>query len=199
ELPQADMKEILHQRMFESGSYKSLPEHVALYEALEASMERAQRDEFLAEKDKSRKRRRDDQDHPSPLPESYLSKRRRHDPNASGSSQPQALQSSAWKKALMKNLEDAYAIGDQFINDKSTEYESKKPNVEAKVVSMVTVSIYQASFSVPPLSTPIPVIDLSLPKIASSATQAPIFTKTTTTTTTTVPPPHNNKAQLNQS
>ncbi|GKC09151.1 hypothetical protein Tco_1000761, partial [Tanacetum coccineum] len=57
ELPEAYMKEILHQRMFESGSYKSLPEHVALYEVLEASMERANRDEFLAKKDKSRKRR----------------------------------------------------------------------------------------------------------------------------------------------
>ncbi|GKC61580.1 hypothetical protein Tco_1089178 [Tanacetum coccineum] len=42
---------MLHQRMFESVSYKSHPEHVALYEALEASKERAQRDEFLAEKD----------------------------------------------------------------------------------------------------------------------------------------------------
>nr|GEU37173.1 monodehydroascorbate reductase [Tanacetum cinerariifolium] len=40
ELPEADMKEILHQRMFKIGSYKSLPEHVALYKALEASMER---------------------------------------------------------------------------------------------------------------------------------------------------------------
>nr|GEW40999.1 hypothetical protein [Tanacetum cinerariifolium] len=39
ELLEADMKEILHQWMFEIGSYKSLPEHVALYEALEASME----------------------------------------------------------------------------------------------------------------------------------------------------------------
>nr|GEU54059.1 hypothetical protein [Tanacetum cinerariifolium] len=53
ELPEADMKEILYQRMFESGSYKSLPEHVALYEALESSMERENRDEFLAEKDMS--------------------------------------------------------------------------------------------------------------------------------------------------
>nr|GEY00765.1 hypothetical protein [Tanacetum cinerariifolium] len=53
---------MLHQRMFESGSYKSVPKHIALYEALEASMERAQKDEFLAKKDKSRKRRRDDQD-----------------------------------------------------------------------------------------------------------------------------------------
>ncbi|GJV03001.1 hypothetical protein Tco_1336570 [Tanacetum coccineum] len=93
------MKEILHQRMFETGSYKSLPEHITLYEALEASMEHAQRDEFLAEKDKSRKRRRDDQDPPPPPPDSDQSKRRRHDAGASGSSQPQAPQSSAWKKS----------------------------------------------------------------------------------------------------
>nr|GEW30296.1 retrovirus-related Pol polyprotein from transposon TNT 1-94 [Tanacetum cinerariifolium] len=71
ELPEADMKEILYQHMFETGTYKSLPEHVALYEALEASMERANIDEFLAEKDKSRKRRCDDQDLPLP-PDSGL-------------------------------------------------------------------------------------------------------------------------------
>ncbi|GJY16921.1 hypothetical protein Tco_0387343 [Tanacetum coccineum] len=99
DLPEEDMKEMLHQRMFESGTYKSLPEHIALYEALEASMARAQRDEFLAEKDKSRKRRRDDQDPPPPPPDSDLSKRRRHDTGASGSSQPPAPQSSAWKKS----------------------------------------------------------------------------------------------------
>ncbi|GKE51143.1 hypothetical protein Tco_1486299 [Tanacetum coccineum] len=89
---------MLHQRMFESGTYKSLPEHIALYEAQEASIARAQRDEFLAEKDKSRKRRHNDQDPPPPLPDSDLSKRRRHDTGASGSSQPLAPQSSAWKK-----------------------------------------------------------------------------------------------------
>nr|GFC37776.1 hypothetical protein [Tanacetum cinerariifolium] len=48
----------------------------------------------------------------------------------------------------MKNLEDAFTIGDQFITDKSTEDEPEKPNVEAEVVSMVTVPIYQASSSV---------------------------------------------------
>ncbi|GJU14192.1 hypothetical protein Tco_1136588 [Tanacetum coccineum] len=81
ELPKADMKEILHQRMFESGTYKSLPKHVALYEALEASMERGNRDEFLTEKDKSRKIRHDDQDPPPPPPQpnSDLSKKKRHD------------------------------------------------------------------------------------------------------------------------
>nr|GEX13001.1 hypothetical protein [Tanacetum cinerariifolium] len=96
ELPEADMKEILHQRMFDIGSYKSLPQHVALYEALEASMDWANRDKFLAEKDKSRKRFRDDQDPPSP-PSSDLRKRRRHDLGASGSTKPPAPQSSAWK------------------------------------------------------------------------------------------------------
>ncbi|GJT11273.1 hypothetical protein Tco_0858315, partial [Tanacetum coccineum] len=72
DLPEEDMKEMLHQRMFKSGTYKSLPEHIALYEALEVSMARARRDEFLAEKDKSRKRRHDDQDSPPPLPDSDL-------------------------------------------------------------------------------------------------------------------------------
>ncbi|GJT35146.1 hypothetical protein Tco_0925565 [Tanacetum coccineum] len=95
--------------------------------------------------------------------------------------------SSTGTLSLIKNMDDAYTIGDQFINDKSTEDESEKLNVEAKVVSMVTVLIYQASSLVPPLSTP--VVDLSLPKPASSTTQAPIFTATTTTITTTLPPP----------
>ncbi|GJZ21122.1 hypothetical protein Tco_0558161 [Tanacetum coccineum] len=97
ELPEADMKEILYQRMFESGTYKSLPEHVALYEALEASMERANRDEFFTKKDKSRKRRRDDQDPPPPPPDSDPSKKRRHASDASGLTQPPAPQSLAWK------------------------------------------------------------------------------------------------------
>nr|GEV21207.1 hypothetical protein [Tanacetum cinerariifolium] len=83
-LPEADMKEILQQRMFKSGFYKSLPEYVALYEALEASMKRANRDKFLAKKDKSRKRRHDDQDPPPPLSDSDLNNKRRHDSGASG-------------------------------------------------------------------------------------------------------------------
>nr|GEV49747.1 copia protein [Tanacetum cinerariifolium] len=81
-----------------SGSYRSHPEHVALYEALEASMERANRDEFIAEKDKSRKRRCDDQDPPqSPPTDSDQSKNSRHDSNAYGSEHPTAQTFSAWK------------------------------------------------------------------------------------------------------
>ncbi|GKC35590.1 hypothetical protein Tco_1047974 [Tanacetum coccineum] len=66
-------------------------------------MARAQRNEFLAEKDKSRKRCRDDQDPPPPSSDSDLSKRRRHDTGTSGSSQPPAPQSSAWKKSDTHN------------------------------------------------------------------------------------------------
>nr|GEV38798.1 hypothetical protein [Tanacetum cinerariifolium] len=87
----------------------------------------------------------------------------------------------------MKNLDDAYTIGGQFINDKSTEDEPGKLNAKSEVVFMVTVPIHQASSSIPPLSTPI--IDLYPPK-PSSSTKAPIFTATTTTTATTnLPPP----------
>ncbi|GJS37004.1 hypothetical protein Tco_0535386 [Tanacetum coccineum] len=77
DLPEADMKEMLHQRMFETGLYKSHPEHIALYEALEASMERAQRDEHIAE---------------------WEDKKRRHDSGVSGSSHPPTPQPFTWKK-----------------------------------------------------------------------------------------------------
>nr|GEW94844.1 hypothetical protein [Tanacetum cinerariifolium] len=81
----------------QTSSYKSLPEHVALYEALEASMKQANRDEFLAGKDMTYKRCRDDQD-PHPLsPDSDLSKKKRHDSDASRSKQPLAPSSLAWK------------------------------------------------------------------------------------------------------
>ncbi|GJW44176.1 hypothetical protein Tco_0072975 [Tanacetum coccineum] len=50
------MKEILHDWMFESGSYRSHPENSALYEALESSMDHENREEFLETTAKSRKR-----------------------------------------------------------------------------------------------------------------------------------------------
>ncbi|GJU62747.1 hypothetical protein Tco_1244582 [Tanacetum coccineum] len=97
DLSKANMKEILHDRMFESGTYRSQPEHVALYEALESSIERDNRDKFLVEKDKSQKRRHDKQDPPHPPPDSYLSKMKRHDSDASGLKQPPVPQFSAWQ------------------------------------------------------------------------------------------------------
>ncbi|GJW47454.1 hypothetical protein Tco_0079100 [Tanacetum coccineum] len=42
DLSEADMKEILYDWMFKSGTDRSHPEHVALYEALKASMEHSE-------------------------------------------------------------------------------------------------------------------------------------------------------------
>ncbi|GKE01968.1 hypothetical protein Tco_1389951, partial [Tanacetum coccineum] len=89
DLFESEMKEILHQRMFESGTYQSQPEHVALYEALEASMDRDNRDEFLEATTKSRMRRRDDQDPLPPSPDSDQGKNKRHDSESPSSSSKQ--------------------------------------------------------------------------------------------------------------
>ncbi|GKA86721.1 hypothetical protein Tco_0808432, partial [Tanacetum coccineum] len=77
--------------------------------------------------------------------------------------------SSTGTLSSKKNL-DAYTFGDQFFNDKPTEKELDKANMETKVESMVTVFIHQASSSIPPLSTP--VIDLTPPKPVSPTLQA---------------------------
>ncbi|GJX57558.1 hypothetical protein Tco_0287455 [Tanacetum coccineum] len=98
DLSEVQMKEILCDQMFESGSYRSHPDHSSLYQALEVSIEWDNREEFIEEKVKSRKRRRDDQDPPPPPPkDSDHSKKKRRDSDASASQQPQVQQSSAWK------------------------------------------------------------------------------------------------------
>nr|GEW21021.1 hypothetical protein [Tanacetum cinerariifolium] len=62
DLPEADMKEILHQRMWETNSYKIYEDHMMLYEALEKSMNHDHSEELLkdlAEACKKKKKRRD--------------------------------------------------------------------------------------------------------------------------------------------
>nr|GEW05744.1 hypothetical protein [Tanacetum cinerariifolium] len=56
----------------------------------------------------------------------------------------------------MKNLDDAFIVGDQFLNDKSTEEEPRKDNVETEVKSMVTVPIPFQQFILSPLPLSIP-------------------------------------------
>ncbi|GJT17240.1 hypothetical protein Tco_0875946 [Tanacetum coccineum] len=68
DLSEFQMKEIFHNRMFESGSYRSHPDHTTLYEALEASMQRENNDKLHEALTISCKRRRDDQDPPPPPP-----------------------------------------------------------------------------------------------------------------------------------
>nr|GEU68449.1 hypothetical protein [Tanacetum cinerariifolium] len=84
--------------MFESGSYKSHPDHATLYEALEVSIQHENNDELHEALATSRKRRRDDQDLPLPPPkDSDRSKKKRQDSDASASKQPPVQNSSAWK------------------------------------------------------------------------------------------------------
>nr|GEU95553.1 copia protein [Tanacetum cinerariifolium] len=62
DLPEAYMKEILHQRIWETNSYKPHEDHMMLYEALEKSMNRDHSEELakdLAEAHKKMKKRRD--------------------------------------------------------------------------------------------------------------------------------------------
>nr|GFA88342.1 hypothetical protein [Tanacetum cinerariifolium] len=47
DLPKADMKEILHQQIWETNSYKSHEDHMILYESLEKSMNRDHTNELL--------------------------------------------------------------------------------------------------------------------------------------------------------
>nr|GEU71902.1 histone deacetylase 14 [Tanacetum cinerariifolium] len=100
----SDIKEILRDRMFDSGSYRSQPERVALYKALEASMDRDNMDEFLEATVKSRKRRRNNQDPPPPLPNSDQGKKKRNDSDASASHQPQAQIPLAWKTTNTRDV-----------------------------------------------------------------------------------------------
>ncbi|GJY69329.1 hypothetical protein Tco_0472311 [Tanacetum coccineum] len=71
-------------------------DHTALYEALEASMQRDNNDELHADLTKSRKRRHDDQDpHPPPPKDSDQSKKKKHDYDVSASKQPLVQKSPA--------------------------------------------------------------------------------------------------------
>ncbi|GKE49866.1 hypothetical protein Tco_1481124 [Tanacetum coccineum] len=73
ELSKADMKEILLQRMWEIGSYKTHEDHKNLYEALEKLMDRDHSDQLQADLVEARKKHRKRSDSPrtpsgSPIP-----------------------------------------------------------------------------------------------------------------------------------
>nr|GEZ90151.1 hypothetical protein [Tanacetum cinerariifolium] len=98
DLPKSDMKEILHQRMWETNSYKVHKDHMMLYEASEKSMNHDHTDEILtdlAEARRKKKKRHDSpktppgspphQPHPSSPPAGPSRTSRSH--GASGSSQ----------------------------------------------------------------------------------------------------------------
>ncbi|GJW15074.1 hypothetical protein Tco_0019207 [Tanacetum coccineum] len=68
DLPEADMKEILHNRMWESKSYQTHEDHMTLYEALEKSMARDNSDQLLSDLAKARKKKKKRQGSPKTPP-----------------------------------------------------------------------------------------------------------------------------------
>nr|GEY92839.1 hypothetical protein [Tanacetum cinerariifolium] len=66
DLSEADMKEILHQRMWESDSYKSHEDHMQLFEALEKSINRDHSKELTQELAEARKKKKKSSAAPSP-------------------------------------------------------------------------------------------------------------------------------------
>ncbi|GJY27869.1 putative reverse transcriptase domain-containing protein, partial [Tanacetum coccineum] len=71
DLPKADMKEILHHRMWETNSYKAHEDHKKLYEALEKSIDHDHSDQLLtdlAEARRKKKKRHDSPKTPSGSP-----------------------------------------------------------------------------------------------------------------------------------
>nr|GEX43614.1 histone deacetylase 14 [Tanacetum cinerariifolium] len=58
DLPEADMKEIIHQCMWETDSYKTHEDHMQLYEALKKSMNRDHFEELAKDQAKARKKKK---------------------------------------------------------------------------------------------------------------------------------------------
>nr|GEV98120.1 hypothetical protein [Tanacetum cinerariifolium] len=58
DFPEADMKEILHQRIWKTNSYKAHEDHIMLYEALEKSMNREHTDELLTDLAEARRKKK---------------------------------------------------------------------------------------------------------------------------------------------
>nr|GEX93074.1 hypothetical protein [Tanacetum cinerariifolium] len=68
DLPEADIKEILHQRMWETESYKSHEDHMQLFEALEKSMNRAHSKELAQDMAEARKKKKKSRESPTMPP-----------------------------------------------------------------------------------------------------------------------------------
>ncbi|GJY04008.1 hypothetical protein Tco_0369948 [Tanacetum coccineum] len=67
-LAEADIKEILHHRMWESNSYQAHEDHKMLYEALEKSMARDHTDQLLTDLAEARRKKKKRHDSPKTPP-----------------------------------------------------------------------------------------------------------------------------------
>ncbi|GJX13506.1 hypothetical protein Tco_0205264, partial [Tanacetum coccineum] len=68
DFPEADMKDILHQRMWETNSYKAHEDHKKLYEDLEKLMDRDHTDQLLTDLAEARRKKKRRHDSPKTPP-----------------------------------------------------------------------------------------------------------------------------------
>nr|GEU88248.1 monodehydroascorbate reductase [Tanacetum cinerariifolium] len=68
DLPEADMKEIIHQRIWENESYKSHEDHMQLYEALENSMNHDHSQQLAQDMAEARKKKKKSRESPKTPP-----------------------------------------------------------------------------------------------------------------------------------
>ncbi|GKA02512.1 hypothetical protein Tco_0675177 [Tanacetum coccineum] len=90
----------------------------------------------------------------------------------------------------LQHLAKDFSFGDQFFNDKPPEANNEKATADTKAESMVSVTIHQDTYVIPPMTSP--VIDLvSVPDSPTVHQTLPTTTAATATTTilTTIPLP----------
>ncbi|GKC20826.1 hypothetical protein Tco_1022976 [Tanacetum coccineum] len=86
--------------------------------------------------------------------------------------------SSTGTLSSLQNLDKELSFTNQFLVEKTQEYEPEKTNTKSEVQSMVTVPIHQDTSSVPPMTTP--AIDLTVSHPVSTMIHAPLPTSTAT-------------------
>ncbi|GKC54639.1 hypothetical protein Tco_1077384, partial [Tanacetum coccineum] len=105
---------------------------------------------------------------------------------------PEEPASSTGMLSSLQHLAKDFSFGDQFFNDKPPEVNNEKTTADTEAESMVSVTIHQDTFAIPPMTSP--VMDL-VSVLDSPTTHRPLPTTTTATATasttimTTIPLP----------
>ncbi|GJW16211.1 hypothetical protein Tco_0020344 [Tanacetum coccineum] len=90
-------------------------------------------------------------------------------------------ESHSGSMSSMKNLDDTFNFGDQFLHDKPTEDEQEKSKVREESDSTIPDSSHQTATSTPPVIAPFTEVSSSKPSLL--VTPPPINTEATTITT----------------
>ncbi|GJU66699.1 hypothetical protein Tco_1252958 [Tanacetum coccineum] len=98
--------------------------------------------------------------------------------------------SSTGKLCSLQHLTKDFSYGDQFIDDKPSEANNEKTTAETEAESMVSITIQQDTFVIPPMTSPVigPVPRPDSPNVHWPLPTTTTTTSTTTTTTLPLPP-----------